>query len=126
MHVTADAETIPAPAKWRGPCAAEPTAWDLDAGDLGSWLRAQRLCSSCPFLTECRISLLQSFPDASVQRPSKNPKSVVWAGLAYSDTGRVMSPETLRRYASQRQAQRRAVPALAPATGTAGTQRRAS
>jgi hypothetical protein len=49
---------------WVGPCQAmgrNATAdhphesWDLDVGDVQSWLRAQRVClEQCPFLVACR------------------------------------------------------------------------
>jgi len=85
---------------WHAPCstaqaapgATNPhTSWDLDIGDACSWLRAQRMCTEqCPFLSQCLTQRRQEYP-------SGNPRSVIWAGAAYSETGRVLDAAGLRR-----------------------------
>ena len=85
---------------WHGPCAAAQAApgdshphasWDLDIGDACSWLRAQRICvEQCPFLAACLGRRLEVYS-------SSNPRSVIWAGAAYSETGRVLDAAGLRR-----------------------------
>lgn len=85
---------------WRGSCTAaqatptdsEPhVSWDLDIGDLTSWLRAQRVCAEeCPLLAACLRQRRESYP-------TSNPRSVIWAGVAYSELGRVLDTSGLRR-----------------------------
>ena len=99
---------------WQGPCAtrqAHPTdpnpatSWDLDVGDLRSWLEARRVCDQeCPLLSTCLRQRLESYP-------TSNPRSVIWAGAAYSETGRLLDTRGLRRlYAVQRNRHRRGKP----------------
>lgn len=103
-HVIAEAAATPPPAagQWRGPCADDPAGWDLDAGDLIRWLRALRECGQCPVLQRCLQLRAEHWPQADPRRPVMNPKSVIWAGVAYSDTGRVMSEDSLRYMAARR------------------------
>ena len=106
---------------WHGPCQA-PTppsppartqprpareSWDLDAGDVQSWMRAQRVClEQCPFLTACQERRDKLYP-----HPARNPAGVIWAGVAYSETGRVLDTEGLRRLsATQRGRASQSVP----------------
>ena len=99
---------------WRGSCTAaqatpadsEPhMSWDLDIGDLTSWLRAQRVCAEeCPLLMECLRQRRENYP-------SSTPRSVIWAGVAYSELGRVLNTAGLRRLnAVQRSRHRRGKP----------------
>lgn len=117
-HVIAEAAPIPqsAAGQWRGPCADDPTAWDLDAGDLIKWLQALRECGRCPVLQRCLDLRAEHWPQADPRRPVMNPKSVIWAGVAYSDTGRVLSEESLRHMA----ARRRLAPAREQNSGRSG------
>ena len=103
-HVIAEAATTQPTAadQWRGPCADDPAGWDLDAGDLIKWLRALRECGKCPVLQRCLQLRAEHWPQADPRRPVMNPKSVIWAGVAYSDTGRVMSEDSLRYMAARR------------------------
>ena len=103
-HVIAEAATTQptAAGQWRGPCADDPAGWDLDAGDLIKWLRALRECGQCPVLQRCLQLRAEHWPQADPRRPVMNPKSVIWAGVAYSDTGRVMSEDSLRYMAARR------------------------
>jgi len=88
------------PENWRGSCTAaqagpsdpEPhLSWDLDIGDVRSWLRAQRVCiEECPLLTACLRQRHENYP-------ASNPRSVIWAGVAYSELGRVLDTAGLRR-----------------------------
>ena len=86
---------------WQGSCTAAQAApsetseahmsWDLDIGDLRSWLRAQRVCTEeCPLLAACLKQRRETYP-------ASNPRSVIWAGVAYSELGRVLDTAGLRR-----------------------------
>lgn len=103
MSHTRTPNTGPVPA-WQGPCAigqarpqdAHPRAsWDLDIGDLTAWFRAADACNGCPFLAACLAQRREFFP-------SSNPAGVIWAGVAYSETGRVLDTSGLRRLAATR------------------------
>lgn len=89
---------------WQGPCAtdqagpqeATPRAsWDLDIGGLPAWFRAADTCNGCPFLNACLEQRREFFPES-------NPVGVIWAGVAYSETGRVLDTSGLRRLAATR------------------------
>ena len=108
---------------WVGPCQAigrSATAdhphesWDLDVGDLQSWLRAQRVClEQCQFLVECRARRTRLYPYAV-----RNPQAVIWAGVAYSETGKILDTPGLRRlWATQRGRDQRDVDSWSTATG---------
>ncbi len=100
---------------WQGSCTAaqaDPTgnseahmSWDLDIGDIRSWLRAQRVCTEeCPLLAACLQLRRENYP-------TSNPRSVIWAGVAYSELGRVLDTAGLRRLnAVQRNRHRRGRP----------------
>lgn len=82
------------------PCAAQPSAWDLDAGQLGQWLQAIRTCLDCPVLQQCSRLRDQLYPQGNPSRPTTgNPRSVIWAAVPYSEVGAPMTPTSLRRYA---------------------------
>lgn len=71
-------------------------SWDLDVGDLRSWMRAQHAClERCPLLAECTASRDKLYP-----RPAAGPQAVIWAGVAYGDTGQVLDGRGLRRRAA--------------------------
>lgn len=70
-------------------------SWDLDNGDLRSWMRAQHACLElCPVLRECTARRDRLYPRA------ENPLAVIWAGVAYGDTGQVLDHRGLRRRAA--------------------------
>ena len=87
---------------WVGPCnttrrnatANHPhESWDLDVGDVQSWLRAQRVClEQCPFLMACQERRTRLYPN-----PARTPQAVIWAGVAYSETGKILDTAGLRR-----------------------------
>ena len=87
---------------WVGPCnttrrnatANHPhESWDLDVGDVQSWLRAQRVClEQCPFLIACQERRARLYP-----HPARTPQAVIWAGVAYSETGKILDTAGLRR-----------------------------
>lgn len=88
---------------WTGPCATDPTGWDLDAGTLTQWLAAMRLCVDCPVLEQCVALRDEFFPDAdTTHRAPGNPNGVIWAGVAYSDSGVPLDGRGLRLYAARR------------------------
>jgi len=87
---------------WQGLCTDDPDSWDLDSGDVKRWLRAIRMCrESCPFLAECVAARTRMYPaTADVQFSRSMPSGVIWAGIAYSDAGYVLSEHLLRRLGS--------------------------
>lgn len=91
-------------APWKGPCADDPIKWDIDAGSYAQWLAALRVCQEqCPLLRRCQQARQEFWPLADPRRPAYNPRSVIWAGVAYSETGRVLSVESLQRLATLRE-----------------------
>ncbi len=86
---------------WRGPCSDHPDAWDLDVVDVAAWLKAIRTCrESCPFLANCLARRAEYYPGAGLRDPrsaSRRPSGVIWAGDAYSITGRRLDVAGLRR-----------------------------
>jgi hypothetical protein len=97
---------------WSAPCAADPTAWDLDAGTLAQWLAAMRQCVHCPVLDECVALRDAFFPAAdSTHRSVGNPNGVIWTGIAYSESGVPLDGRGLRLYAARRR--RRTAPTTA-------------
>jgi hypothetical protein len=69
-------------------------SWDLDVGDLRSWMRAQHAClEECPLLRECIAQRDRIYHRAT-------PQAVIWAGIAYGDTGQVLDKPGLRRRAA--------------------------
>lgn len=92
-------------------------SWDLDIGDLRSWMRAQHTCvEQCPLLAECTDHRDKLYP-----RPGAGPQSVIWAGVAYGDTGQVLDRRGLRRRAAtQRSRGHRAEPPVRAARVNAG------
>ncbi|MFI9504209.1 hypothetical protein [Nocardia sp. NPDC052566] len=71
-------------------CADCPDAWDLDVGKLGGWIRALGLCRTCPLLDECTELR------AKLQAIGQPPRSMIWAGVAYDNSGNAIAD--LRRY----------------------------
>lgn len=98
VHSTEDNQT-----PWHGPCASAPRrpadepphqSWDLDVGDGQSWIRAIRICAEeCPVRALCIQARKEHYPHS-------NPSAVIWAGVAYSDTGKVLGTDGLRRLAA--------------------------
>ena len=88
-----------------GPCRIQNGAeagdephlsWDLDVGDLRSWMRAQHSCvEECPLLQQCTVQRDRLYP-----LPGAGPQAVIWAGVAYGDTGQVLDRRGLRRRAA--------------------------
>lgn len=90
-------------AGWAGP--PPHASWDLDVGDGISWLRAMQICQECPFVGWCT----QEREDHR-RLQHRNPQDVIWAGVAYSGTGKPMSVADLRLRATlhaRREAHRR-------------------
>src|SRR5664279_2475275 len=87
---------------WQGLCTDDPDSWDLDSGDVKRWLRAIRMCrESCPFLAECAAARTRMYPaTADVQFSRSMPSGVIWAGIAYSDAGYVLSLNPWTRVAT--------------------------
>ena len=92
----------------------DPDSWDLDSGDVKRWLRAiLRMCrESCPFLAECVAARTRMYPATADFKASRSmPAGVIWAGVAYSELGRVLDTAGLRRLnAVQRNRHRRGKP----------------
>lgn len=72
------------------PCSSNPGPWDLDASGLDDWLQAIDACAGCPALAAC-----------AARAAEVGPKSMIWAGHAYSDKGKPLSELQLRRRAVQ-------------------------
>lgn len=71
-------------------------SWDLDVGELPSWVRAQHVCvEDCPLLSQCTEQRDRLYP-----RTGTGPQAVIWAGVAYGDTGQVLDKRGLRRRAA--------------------------
>lgn len=98
---------------WEGPCAQNPAGWDLDAGTLIQWFAALRQCLDCPMLAQCRQVRDEFWPNADPRYPTHNPSGVILAGVAYSETGRVLDPPSLRRLAALRRNRERKIAAAA-------------
>lgn len=87
------------------PCVEDPAGWDLDRGDLSDWLAAKRTCLTlCPALGECHAYRVEMYPaSAAVEaNPKENPAGVIWAGVAFSDTGRALTNTQLRLMAAKK------------------------
>ncbi|HZM66048.1 MAG TPA: hypothetical protein VFC16_07080 [Nakamurella sp.] len=91
-------------AAWTGPCAGDPARWDLDAGNLTQWLTAMRVCVNCPVLDSCVALRDEFFPNAGSSHRAGNPSGVIWAGIAYSESGVPLDGRGLRLYAARRRA----------------------
>jgi hypothetical protein len=87
---------------WQGPCYENPAGWDLDAGTLVQWLAALRSCHECPVLARCETLRDEFWPNADPRKPAHNPSGVIMAGVAYSETGRVLDRAGLGRIAALR------------------------
>lgn len=98
---------------WESPCAQNPAGWDLDAGTLEEWVAAMLQCLDCPVLARCRQVRDEFWPDADPRRPAHNPRGVILAGVAYSESGRVLDHVSLRRLdALRRNRERKAANAV--------------
>lgn len=90
-------------AAWTGSCADDPARWDLDTGTITQWLSAMRECVTCPVLDRCVELRDEFFPDAdTTRRRAGNPSGVIWAGIAYSESGVPLDGRGLRLYAARR------------------------
>lgn len=88
-------------ASWAGLCGTvvDGASWDLDVGDLVGWTRALRICQeACPFKVECAEQRAELYPGA------EKPRGVIWAGAAYSGSGKVLDAAGLRRLAANQRA----------------------
>ncbi|WP_283261130.1 hypothetical protein [Rhodococcus sp. IEGM 1379] len=74
-------------------CAVDPQSWDLDEGSYRAGLDARAECFRCSRLADCREELSEMV-DAGTP-----PRSMMWAGVAFSHRGRpIASDEALRSY----------------------------
>ncbi|MFI5715829.1 hypothetical protein [Nocardia sp. NPDC051750] len=86
----------PAPAATAGrsaqqpPCASLPDGWDLDSGSPEAWRVAIRTCYGCSLFDQCS-KLAQSL----IERGDA-PRAMIWAGIAYDNSGNVI--EDLERH----------------------------
>lgn len=99
--------TIATSSHWQGPCASAQqvavdgtphASWDLDVGEATSWWRALQTCGECPVQRLCIERRAELYPGG-------NPAGVIWAGVPYSETGRVLDLAGLRRLAITRRNQ---------------------
>ncbi|MGK8503865.1 hypothetical protein [Nocardia asiatica] len=87
---TAKVSSIPAKSNQRPPCADVPDNWDMDTGNPDAWRAAVRTCQSCPLLAQCQ-QLAQS-----LTARGDGPRAMIWAGVAYDNSGGVI--ENLDRH----------------------------
>lgn len=76
-------------------CASNPEGWSVDQGGLPDWLRAIRICvTDCPLIQQCWEARNRQYPD------HENPAGVIWAGVAYTETGQpLLTQAALVEYA---------------------------
>lgn len=103
--VTITTSKLPGPCVGAQPTAAQTQAspgvsWDLDNGDLLSWTRALQGCQACPVRDLCAQERDEMFEGAG------RPAGVIWAGVAYSDTGKPLNAAGLRRLAAAHRGRR--------------------
>ena len=86
--------------RWPEPaCASNPEGWSVDqGGGLPDWLRAIRTCvTDCPLLQQCWEARNRQYPD------QENPAGVIWAGVAYTETGQpLVTQSALVEYSHRR------------------------
>ncbi|WP_067900435.1 hypothetical protein [Nocardia vaccinii] len=68
----------------RPPCADDPNDWDLDVGTPDSWRAAVQTCFECPLRVTCD-QLVQE-----LTARGDGPRAMIWAGVAYDSTGRIV------------------------------------
>jgi hypothetical protein len=92
MHQSQDSWPEPA-------CASNPEGWSVDqGGGLPDWLRAIRTCvTECPLIQQCWEARNRQYPD------QENPAGVIWAGVAYTETGQpLITQSALVEYSHRR------------------------
>ena len=97
----------------RPACDADPEGWALDRGGLSDWLRAIRTCvTGCPLIQQCWETRNRLYAES-------HPAGVIWAGIAYTDTGEpLLTQQSLVEYANWRH-RRQATTAPSPAARAA-------
>ena len=88
---------------WSAPCATDPTAWDLDAGTLAAMVgsHAANACTARCWMNASRCAMSSSPPPTAPIAPSAIPNGVIWAGIAYSESGVPLDGRGLRLYAAR-------------------------
>lgn len=75
------------------PCAAQPDLWDMERGNLSTWLAAIRVCTTdCPLLAQCWADKLATYG------PAAGPEGLIQAGVGHTMTGRALRPARLMTY----------------------------
>lgn len=82
--------SIPEKSNQRPPCADVPDNWDMDTGTPDAWRAAVRTCQNCPLFVQC--SQLAQMLTAR----GDGPRAMIWAGIAYDNSGSVI--ENLDRH----------------------------
>ncbi|MGO4615059.1 hypothetical protein AB4305_11985 [Nocardia sp. 2YAB30] len=85
------------------PCAERPERWDLGTGSPEIWMESSQICLQCPLRAPCARRATQL---VEVGRP---PREMLWAGVGYDRSGKVIKnlaryrPASLRRRRRHRQ-----------------------
>ncbi|WP_306360015.1 hypothetical protein [Nocardia sp. CC227C] len=77
--IHAENKSIPRP-----PCAQHPDNWDLDTGTPDAWRQAVAACHECPLLVQCQRMA------AALVESGEGPRAMIWAGVGYDNSGRVI------------------------------------
>ena len=84
------------------PCKSNPAGWDMDTADLTAWLLALRTCAQdCPMLRACYENRNRLYTDSM-------PAGVIWAGVAFTETGQPLTKYDLLAYADKLKARQEA------------------
>lgn len=76
-------------------CVGNPDLWDMDNGDVTSWLMAIRVCTTaCPMLAACWAAKTDQYG------PGAGPAGMIQAGVGHTATGRALRPARLLTYRS--------------------------
>ncbi|NUS42317.1 MAG: hypothetical protein HOQ24_01270 [Mycobacteriaceae bacterium] len=78
--------------KMQPPCAERPDQWDIDVGGPEAWQRAVAVCNDCPLLPQCQALANE------LQNRGIGPRAMIWAGVGYDGSGRVIRNLNIYRH----------------------------
>ncbi|MFQ6395311.1 hypothetical protein ACLMAJ_17810 [Nocardia sp. KC 131] len=87
------------PPPGRLPCAEQPERWDLGTGTSETWMESMQICLRCPLRAPCARRA------AHMVELGWPPYEMVWAGVGYDRSGKVI--EDLARYRRAKPRRRR-------------------
>lgn len=97
----------------KSPCADDPRLFDLElSSDRESVDEALRICSQCPFLTQCREWRTWYYAnECHTNGKQGNGAQLIWAGEVIDSSNQVLPPDEyepkLRKWAKRRETDRR-------------------